>query len=66
MIYDTVNADQVEIGDQVLVNHDHVVVNTVLDEDDSVILEGYSEDTGEPVVYAVRYDTVVDLWEGLE
>ena len=64
-ITDTINADQIEDGDQIAVNGDHLE-NVVIDGDpndpDAVVITGWSVNTGDLETYSVRYDTDVDVW----
>jgi len=65
--YDTINADQIEVGDQILINGDPVEVTDLTDdhvETDVDLLEvtGYSHNTGDLVSYTVGAWDRVDLW----
>lgn len=65
-IYDSITADQIEVGDQILVDGDPVEVTTV-GEDPEAPLEGirvvgYSHESGDSVTYDLWFGDYVDLW----
>lgn len=65
-VYDTITADQIEVGDQILVDGDPVEVNDV-GEDPEAPLEGirvvgYSHESGDTVTYDLWFGDHVDLW----
>lgn len=62
-VYDTITADSVEEGDQILVNDiDPVEVSSVIDSGDSIMVKGYSHLTGDNAVYILAADAEVSLW----
>lgn len=63
-IYDTIRAHQIEYGDQVVVNGDHLMDAQYRDTDDPQvgIIRGYSVSEGDMVEYPVAFDQTVDLW----
>lgn len=66
-IYDTITADSVEVGDQIIINGDPVEVTAIHDdgvETDVTLIEiaGYSHNTGDTVFYTVGAWDLVDLW----
>lgn len=65
-IYDTITADQIEDGDQIIVDgeaYENVAVLGGNPQDDSeVLVRGYSEDEGDNVTLSLPYDYPVDLW----
>ena len=65
-IIDTIQADQIEVGDQILVDGDPVEVTDV-GEDPEAPLEGirvvgYSHESGDSVTYDLWFGDYVDLW----
>jgi hypothetical protein len=65
IIHDTIDADQIEIGDQILVDGDPIEVDdfTESESDDSeVIVYGFSHESGDRVTISLPYDYRVDLW----
>ena len=63
-LYDTITADQIEDGDQIIVDGTPYENVRVLDSDDidEVRVVGYSEDEGDNVTLSLPYDYSVDLW----
>lgn len=62
-IYDTIDADQIEEGDQVLVNlDDPLEVSKVIDDGESVLIRGYSHLTGDNETYILGPKETVSLW----
>jgi hypothetical protein len=65
IIHDTIQADQIEDGDQILVDGDHLE-NVRVDSDpediDAVVVTGYSFDSGDAVTYTLPYDYDVQVW----
>lgn len=63
-IYDTITADQIENGDQIIVDGTPYENVRVLDSDDidEVRIVGYSEDEGDDVTLSLPFDYAVDLW----
>ena len=62
-LYDTITADQIEDGDQIIVDgvaYENVVV--LVHDVDEVRVRAYSEDEGDNVVLSIPYDYPVDLW----
>lgn len=60
--YDYISADAVEIGDQIIYNNDPIEVTFYLDDDDSIIIKGYSHNTGDLATYILTPDQEVGLW----
>jgi len=63
-IYDTIQADQIEDGDQIIIDGEALEQVTVLESEDpdEVVIRGYSEDEGDFVRHTLPYDYSVDLW----
>lgn len=63
-IIDSIQADQIEDGDQILLDGEPLtdVRTRETDDPDEVIVRGYSLDEGEMVEYAVPFDYSVDVW----
>lgn len=65
IIHDTIQADQIEDGDQILVDGDHLE-NVRVDSDpediEAVVVTGYSNDSGDAVTYTLPYDYDVQVW----
>lgn len=65
-IIDTISADTIEVGDQILVDGDPVEVRAILNEygqdPDEVIIRGYSHEEGDSVVYSLYADDYYDVW----
>lgn len=60
-----VTADQIEDGDQIIVDGDALENVTVHDDPDDingVIVKGFSEDTGDEAVYTLPFDYEVEVW----
>lgn len=60
--YDTIDADQIEDGDQILWGDDPLENVRVLDDQDEIIIEGYSHLTGDVVVINMHHNDRVELW----
>lgn len=61
-VYDYVPAHTVEEGDFVMVGSDPIEVTRVVDETDTIMVEGDSHLTGDKVVYMLAADMEVGLW----
>lgn len=64
IIHDTIDADQIEDGDQIRVDgtlYENVKVEAS-DDPDEVRIRAYSEDEGDMVTLSLPYDYRVDLW----
>ena len=64
-IYDTVDADQVEPGDLIVIEGQQVEVTSVFDEDpygETILIKGYSHSTGDIETFEVLYIDSFDLW----
>jgi hypothetical protein len=59
-----IEADQIEDGDQIVVDNDYLENVTVLDGEDinEIIVKGFSEDTGDIAEYALPFDYTVSVW----
>jgi hypothetical protein len=64
-VHDTITADEVEDGDQIIIDGDlleNVRVESDPDDISAVIIVGYSDNTGDVVRYPLPYDYTVELW----
>lgn len=63
-IIDTIAADTIEVGDQILIDGDPIEVKFVLESDDidEVIVGGYSHETGDTETYSLYADDCFDFW----
>lgn len=65
IVTDTIDADQIEDGDQIIVDGEHlegVTVSADPDDVDAVIITAFSWETGDRVTHTLPYDYPVDLW----
>lgn len=63
--YDTITADQIEPGDQIIVDGDFVERVAVHESDvdiDEIIVTGFSYESGDAVTYSLPFDYEVGLW----
>lgn len=61
-IYDSITADQIEDGDQILVYNDYLENVRVEDLGAVICVKGDSDVTGDSVTYFLSPDAYVDLW----
>lgn len=63
-IIDCVPAHTIEPGDQIIIEGDHIEVKTVEDgsDIDEVIVEGYSHESGDLVMYTLYADDEYNVW----
>lgn len=63
-IIDTITADSIEPGDQILIDGDPIEVKRVEEtaDVDEVVVIGYSHDTGDTERYSLYADDTYDLW----
>lgn len=63
-IIDTISADSIEVGDQIIVEGDPIEVTYVgeTEDIDEVVVKGYSHDTGDREVYSLFADDYYDIW----
>ncbi len=63
-IIDNVSADSLEVGDQAIIEGDHVEINSIMPTDDldEIVVKGYSHDTGDSVEYSLYADDYYDIW----
>lgn len=65
IVQDTIDADQIEDGDQIIVDGEALEGVTVHDDPndpDGVIVKGFSWETGDAVEHTLPYDYRVDIW----
>lgn len=65
IITDTIQADQIEDGDQIVIDGDPIEVTSVEeseDDMDEIVVKGFSHDTGDSVQYPLPFDYYVDMW----
>lgn len=63
-VIDSVSADTIEVGDQIVVDGDYVEVKG-LDETldpDEVVVTGYSHNSGDRVMYSLYADDYYEIW----
>lgn len=60
----SVSADQIEVGDQIIIEDDLIEVKSVSDTDDidEVVVKGYSHITGDTETYSLYADDTYDVW----
>jgi hypothetical protein len=61
-IYDTIQADQIEDGDQIIVDGDPLERVRVHDSEEGIWVVGESVNTGDRETYFLTPDADVDLW----
>ena len=64
-IIDSIQADTIEVGDQILVDSDPIEVTAIRDDENdgyAVIVSGYSHESGDKVEYTLPFDYDVELW----
>lgn len=65
IVTDTIDADQIEDGDQIIVDGEALEGVTVHDDEsdnDGIVVRGFSWETGDSVEHTLPYDYRVDLW----
>lgn len=65
IVHDTIDADQIEDGDQIIIDGEPIEGVTVHDDPsdpDAVIVKGFSWETGDAVEHTLPYDYSVDVW----
>ena len=64
IILDTISADSIEIGDQVIIEGDYIEVTFVgqTDDIDEIIVKGFSHDTGDREEYSLFADDYYQTW----
>ncbi len=66
LIIDTIDADQIEVGDQILIDGDPIEVDDFHDgtegDDTEVVVHGFSHESGDRVVVSLPYNYRVDVW----
>lgn len=65
IITDTIDADQIEVGDQIVLDGEYIEVATREDDpedSDGIIVSGYSWDEGDRVEKTLPYNYRVDVW----
>lgn len=65
-IIDTIQADQIEVGDQILVDLDPIEVSYVGEDPEAPLegirVRGYSHESGDSVTYDLYFADDVDVW----
>lgn len=65
-IIDTIQADQIEVGDQILVDLDPIEVSYVGDDPEAPLegirVMGYSHESGDTVTYDLYFSDDVNVW----
>lgn len=64
IIIDTVPAYAIEVGDQIIVDGDHIEVNSITDTDDldEIVVHGYSHTSGDYETYSLFADDLFEVW----
>ena len=64
VVFDTVEAWQLEEGDPALLDGEHVIVTGKTDtaDPDEILVTGISEETGESTDFPLVWDQPIDLW----
>lgn len=63
-IIDTISADTIEVGDQILIEGDPIEVTYVgeTEDIDEIIVKGFSHDSGDSETYSLYADDYFDIW----
>ncbi len=62
-IYDFITAGQdLAVNDQIFYNNDYIEITETYTEGDTVVVKGYSYESGDQVVYFIPIDAEVGLW----
>lgn len=63
-VYDTIQADQIEVGDQIIIDGEEVTVVEIRETNDNseVVVIADSFESGDRETYSLPYDYDVDLW----
>jgi len=63
-IIDTISADTIEVGDQIIIDGDPIEVTYVGETDDldEIIVKGFSHETGDRETYSLFADDYYDVW----
>lgn len=64
IILDTISADSIEIGDQVIIEGDYIEVTYVgeTDDIDEIVVKGFSHETGGKETYSLYADDYYQTW----
>lgn len=65
IVNDTIDADQIEDGDQIIIDGEpleNVTVSEDPNDDEAVIVTGFSWEDGGKVVHVLPYNYRVDVW----
>lgn len=64
-IIDTITADQIENGDQIIIDGDLIegaIAQESETDNDEIIVTGFSWESGDAVRYELPYDYTVEVW----
>lgn len=65
-IFDSISADTIEVGDQIIVDGDPIEVQAILhdfgQDIDEVLIRGYSHESGDSATYSLYADDYFDVW----
>lgn len=63
-VFDTVSADTLEVGDQIIVDGDPISITGIseTDDPDEILVTGYSFNSGDTETYSLFADDYFDLW----
>lgn len=65
IVHDTIDADQIEDGDQIIIDGEPlegVTVTDDVDDFDGIRVTGFSWETGDEVIHVLPFDYSVELW----
>lgn len=64
IIVDTISADTIMVGDQIVVDGDRIEVTYVgeTEDIDEILVKGWSHDTGDSETYSLYADDYYDVW----
>jgi hypothetical protein len=61
-VYDFTSAAFIEVGDQIQIDFDYIEVRDIVDSIDSIMVKGWSHESGDSVTYILEADREVGLW----
>lgn len=64
MIYDTVDAYDLEIGDNAIIDGEYVEIRELVSTDLFIKIHGYCHNTGDMEDYTIPVEASINLWTG--
>ena len=63
-VYDSISADTIEVGDQIIIDNEPIEVRSIseTEDPDEIVIRGYSHDTGDVEQFSLYADDYYDLW----